>query len=142
MLLCQGGKGRQSTTVDLLLGLLPPSAGGITVDDTAGDAGQPAYPSNEQHRAKACKVIYLIDDTIASNIALGTEPGDIDYLRLERAARVAELHDFVVNELEAGYQTVVGERGAELSGGQRQQIGGRRGALSRSGGVDPGRGNQ
>ena len=51
------------------------------------------------------------------------EPGDIDYARLERAARIAELHDFVVNELDAAYQTVVGERGARLSGGQRQRIG-------------------
>ncbi len=111
----------KSTTVDLLLGLLPPSAGGITVDGTLVTTGNVrAWRDNIGY---VPQVIYLIDDTIASNIALGMEPGDIDYARLERAARIAELHDFVVNELEAGYQNVVGERGARLSGGQRQRIG-------------------
>jgi ABC-type multidrug transport system fused ATPase/permease subunit len=69
------------------------------------------------------QVIYLVDDTIASNIAFGVEPEAIDYARIEWAARTAQLHDFVVNELAAGYQSVVGERGAKLSGGQRQRIG-------------------
>jgi len=111
----------KSTTVDLLLGLLPSSAGGITVDGTLVTPGNVrAWRDNIGY---VPQVIYLIDDTIASNIALGMEPADIDYARLERAARIAELHDFVVNELEAGYQTVVGERGARLSGGQRQRIG-------------------
>jgi ABC-type multidrug transport system fused ATPase/permease subunit len=111
----------KSTTVDLLLGLLPSSAGGITVDGTLVTPGNVrAWRDNIGY---VPQVIYLIDDTIASNIALGMEPADIDYARLERAARIAELHDFVVNELAAGYQTVVGERGARLSGGQRQRIG-------------------
>ncbi|MGB7740557.1 MAG: ABC transporter ATP-binding protein [Steroidobacteraceae bacterium] len=111
----------KSTTVDLLLGLLPPSAGGIRVDDTLVTPGNVrAWRKNIGY---VPQVIYLIDDTIANNIALGMEPGEIDHVRLERAARIAELHDFVVNELEAGYRSVVGERGAKLSGGQRQRIG-------------------
>ena len=111
----------KSTTVDLLLGLLPPSAGGIRIDDTLVTPGNVrAWQNNIGY---VPQVIHLIDDTIASNIALGTEPGEIDYVRLERAARIAELHDFVVNELEAGYRSVVGERGSKLSGGQRQRIG-------------------
>jgi ABC-type multidrug transport system fused ATPase/permease subunit len=111
----------KSTTVDILLGLLPPSAGGVRVDDTLVTPGNVRTWRNSIGYVP--QVIYLIDDTIANNIALGTEPGEIDYGRLERAARIAELHDFVVSELEAGYQSVVGERGAKLSGGQRQRIG-------------------
>jgi ABC-type multidrug transport system fused ATPase/permease subunit len=111
----------KSTTVDILLGLLPPSAGAVKVDDSLVTPGNArAWRSNIGYVPQA---IYLIDDTIANNIALGREPGEIDYVRLERAARIAELHDFVVTELEAGYQSVVGERGAKLSGGQRQRIG-------------------
>ena len=111
----------KSTTVDILLGLLPPSAGGVRVDETLVTPGNVRTWRNSIGYVP--QVIYLIDDTIANNIALGTEPGEIDYGRLERAARIAELHDFVVSELEAGYQSVVGERGAKLSGGQRQRIG-------------------
>jgi ABC-type multidrug transport system fused ATPase/permease subunit len=111
----------KSTTVDILLGLVPPSGGAVGVDDTL------LTPQNVREWQKNIgyvpQAIYLIDDTIASNIALGTAPGEIDQDRLERAARIAELHEFVVNELEAGYLSVVGEGGAKLSGGQRQRIG-------------------
>ena len=67
--------------------------------------------------------IYLSDDTIASNISFGINPKDIDKKKIERAAKIANLHDFVVNELPLKYQTIVGERGVRLSGGQRQRIG-------------------
>lgn len=67
--------------------------------------------------------IFLLDNTIASNIAFGIEKENIDYAAVERAARIANLHDFIVSELPLQYQTVVGERGVRLSGGQRQRIG-------------------
>ena len=60
---------------------------------------------------------------MAANIAFGVPPHKIDRSAVERAARVAELHDFVTNELPQGYDTFVGERGVRLSGGQRQRIG-------------------
>ena len=66
--------------------------------------------------------IYLCDDTVARNIALGVPDDEIDRAAVERAARVAHLHDFVCS-LPDGYDTVVGERGVRLSGGQRQRIG-------------------
>ena len=53
----------------------------------------------------------------------GAPPRDIDQAAVERAARIAELHDFVLRELPEGYATKVGERGVRLSGGQRQRIG-------------------
>jgi ABC-type multidrug transport system fused ATPase/permease subunit len=67
--------------------------------------------------------IYLADDTVAANIALGMDPKDISLEAVERAAKIANLHEFVVQDLSEGYQTTIGERGVRLSGGQRQRIG-------------------
>ena len=69
------------------------------------------------------QAIFLTDESVASNIAFGLPPEAIDRAAVERAARIAELHDFVMAELPQGYDTPVGERGVRLSGGQRQRIG-------------------
>jgi ABC-type multidrug transport system fused ATPase/permease subunit len=69
------------------------------------------------------QAIFLSDGTVAENIAFGLPPEKIDRDAVERAARVAALHDFVMTELPKGYDTMVGERGVRLSGGQRQRIG-------------------
>ena len=67
--------------------------------------------------------IFLTDDTIASNIAFGEDSDNIKIESVERAARIANLHEFVIEELPEGYATTIGERGVRLSGGQRQRIG-------------------
>ena len=67
--------------------------------------------------------ISLIDDTVSANIAFGIEAKDINQVAVEKALKIANLHDFVVNELPNRYDTTVGERGVRLSGGQRQRIG-------------------
>jgi ABC-type multidrug transport system fused ATPase/permease subunit len=113
------GSGK-TTLVDILVGLLEPQRGALCVDDrTLAAADVPAWRRNlgyvPQH-------IYLCDDTVTRNIALGVPDAEIDHAAVERAARVAHLHDFV-RALPAGYDTVVGERGVRLSGGQRQRIG-------------------
>jgi len=69
------------------------------------------------------QAIFLTDDTVSANIAFGLPADRIDQAAVERAARIAELHAFVTNELPQGYATRVGERGVRLSGGQRQRIG-------------------
>ena len=69
------------------------------------------------------QIIFLTDDTVAANIAFGLDVKDIDQAAVERAAKIANLDEFVVNELPQQYQTTVGERGVRLSGGQRQRIG-------------------
>ena len=116
-----GASGSGKTTlVDLLLGLYTPEVGRILVDAmplTAENLGawrrQVGYVP--QH-------IFLCDDTIAHNIAFGVPEAEVDAARVERAARIAHLHDFI-GTLPDGYETMVGERGVRLSGGQRQRIG-------------------
>ncbi|MGQ3686236.1 MAG: ABC transporter ATP-binding protein [Candidatus Loosdrechtia sp.] len=67
--------------------------------------------------------IYLTDDSVKANIALGIPLKEIDDVAVERAAKAAQIHDFIVSELPQGYDTIIGERGVRLSGGQRQRIG-------------------
>jgi len=111
----------KSTTIDVLLGLLQPSRGRVLVD------GVPITMDNlrawQRQIGYVPQVVFLFDDTVANNIALGVEPQDIDLDRVAQVARIAEMHDFIVSELPDGYRTLVGERGANLSGGQRQRIG-------------------
>jgi ABC-type multidrug transport system fused ATPase/permease subunit len=117
-----GGTGAGKTTaVDVMLGLLAPQAGQLRVD---GEAITPANLRAWQNSVGyVAQQIFLIDDSVAANIAFGIAADAIDMAAVERAARVANLHDFVTGELPQGYQTAVGERGVRLSGGQRQRIG-------------------
>ena len=117
-----GGTGAGKTTVvDLVLGLLEPQGGEIRVD------GVPISRENRRAWQRAIgyvpQAIFLTDELVAANIAFGLPPEQVDRAAVERAARVAELHDFVMTELPQGYDTPVGERGVRLSGGQRQRIG-------------------
>ena len=111
----------KTTMIDLILGLLTPDSGQVLVD------GQPLTSDNVRQWQRGLgyvpQHIFLIDDTVAANIAFGVDPEDIDLKAVERAARLAELHEFVVAQLPEGYLTRVGERGVRLSGGQRQRIG-------------------
>ncbi len=117
-----GGTGAGKTTlVDLVLGLLSPASGAIRVDGTT------LTPDNLRSWrgsiAYVPQTIFLTDDTIAANIAFGVPKAEIDMAAVEHAAQVAALHDFILSDLPAGYETRVGERGVRLSGGQRQRIG-------------------
>jgi ATP-binding cassette, subfamily B, bacterial PglK len=116
----ESGSGK-TTLVDVIMGLLNKSGGDIFVDGSnLKIEGMPAWRMNigyvPQH-------IYLTDDTIKRNIAFGVSDNEIDMSAVERAARVAKIHDFIVKELPEGFNTVAGERGVRLSGGQRQRIG-------------------
>ena len=114
------GSGK-TTTVDIILGLLSPHSGNLTVDGVAiNEFNLSQWQLNlgyvPQH-------IYLSDDTITRNIAFGVPDSDIDMEFVFQAARIANLDKFIENDLENGYDTIVGERGIRLSGGQRQRIG-------------------
>lgn len=114
------GSGK-TTTVDLILGLLEPTAGNIFIDEEV--LTRDNVRAWQRNIGYVPQSIFLGDASVADNIAFGVEPGEVDREAVERAARIANIHDFVVNELTQGYDTVVGERGVRLSGGQRQRIG-------------------
>lgn len=113
------GSGK-STLVDLIMGLLEPSAGQIEVN---GELLRQANRRYWQDRiAHVPQVIYLSDATIAENIAFGVPVDQIDIERVRVAATQAQLSGYI-ETLPQKYQTRVGERGVRLSGGQRQRIG-------------------
>jgi len=117
-----GATGSGKTTLaDIIMGLLRPQRGelvvdGVPLEDTRLDAWQNSVGYVPQQ-------IFLSDISVAWNIAFGVPEADIDMAAVERAAKLASIHDFIVSELPEGYATVVGERGVRLSGGQRQRIG-------------------
>jgi len=117
-----GGTGSgKTTTVDILLGLLTPQQGSLKVD------GMPLSDEKmlqwQRNLGYVPQSIFLSDDSLVANIAFGIPSESIDMSSVERAARIANIHDFIINELPSGYATHVGERGVRLSGGQRQRIG-------------------
>jgi ABC-type multidrug transport system fused ATPase/permease subunit len=109
------GSGK-STTADLLMGLLEASDGAILVDATPlDDKNRQAWRRNIAH---VPQILFLADATIAQNIAMA-EQADMD--RVRKAASLAQLDSFI-SELPDGYETRIGERGARISGGQRQRL--------------------
>ena len=117
------GSGK-STTLDLLMGLLQPTAGRVLVDGC--DLHDPSHPERLMAwRATIAHVpqhIYLSDSSIAENIAFGLPLDQIDHERVRIAAQQAQIASFIESSPQ-GYKSFVGERGIRLSGGQRQRIG-------------------
>lgn len=114
------GSGK-TTIVDLILGLISPQNGDLRVDGNIID--EASARGWRRTIGYVPQQTYLVDDTLAANIALGVQSDLIDQTAVERAARIANLHDFITCELPNGYATKVGERGVRLSGGQRQRVG-------------------
>jgi len=111
--------GGKSTLVDVILGLLPPTEGRVLVDGVDIRDNLAGWHRN---LGVVPQAIYLLDDTLRRNIALGFDDEEIDEDRVREAVRLAQLREFVA-ELPKGLNTVVGERGARISGGQRQRVG-------------------
>lgn len=110
----------KSTLVDLLLGLLRPDRGEVRV------GGAPLTEENlsrwRRLVAYVPQSVFLLDGSVAENVAFGVWPEHVDPERIRRAARLARI-DALVESLPGGYGSGVGERGARLSGGQRQRLG-------------------
>jgi ABC-type multidrug transport system fused ATPase/permease subunit len=111
----------KTTLVDVIMGLLEPSSGSILADDTPINAED--ISRWQRNFGYVPQQIFLSDDTIAANIAFGIPENMRDNAAVERAARAANLHDFITMELPDAYDAIIGERGIRLSGGQRQRVG-------------------
>ena len=112
------GSGK-TTLIDILLGLLTPEKGQICVD---GCDMQLNLQGWQQQIGYVPQTIFLTDDSLKQNIALGIAEHEIDDDAVTKALAAAQLTDFV-NNLPEGINTKFGERGVRLSGGQRQRIG-------------------
>ena len=118
----ESGKGK-STLTDIIMGLLSPTKGTVHVD------GKNINLISQRNYLKAWQKsisylsqdIFLINSSIAENIAFGVEPSLIDHDRLKKVAKNAEIYDYI-NSLENGFDTLILENGSKLSGGQRQRI--------------------
>jgi len=109
----------KSTLVDILLGLLTPSAGEVSVDGKNIQANLRGWQDQIGYVPQA---IFLTDDTLRRNVAFGLADEVIDDMAVLRAIKAAQLEEFIAS-LPEGIETMVGERGIRLSGGQRQRIG-------------------
>jgi len=116
--ICGPTGGGKSTLIDLIAGLIPPTMGTVCIDGRALDE-HPGWWYAQL--GVVSQNIFLTDDTIRHNIAFGRPDADIDEALLQRAIERAQLSD-VIEQLPAGLDTFVGERGVRLSGGQRQRV--------------------
>jgi ATP-binding cassette subfamily C protein len=110
--------GGKSTLIDLILGLLVPTIGAIGVDDVDIQTDVRGWQAN---LGVVHQSVFLVDDSLRRNIALGIDDEDIDPEAVSEALALAHLEE-VVRALPQGLDTVVGERGVRLSGGQRQRV--------------------
>ena len=110
----------KSTMLDIIMGLLPPFNGYLTVDGEIIDFNN--QNNWFSHIAHVPQTVFLADCSIEKNIAFGESVHEINFDRVKGAAKKAQIHE-AIESWPDKYQTIVGERGARLSGGQRQRIG-------------------
>jgi len=112
--------GGKTTLMNIMLGLLEPDSGTFLVDDIV--INKENVDAWQKHIGYVQQEVYLLDATLAENIAFGINKKDINFDKIEEVIEKASLKDFV-NTLAHGINTKVGERGAQISGGQRQRVG-------------------
>ncbi|MBQ6940794.1 MAG: ABC transporter ATP-binding protein [Alistipes sp.] len=117
----RGASGVGKTTLfNLILGLYKPTSGEIVVDDVVVDDTNVRKWQNSI--GYVSQSVFLSDSTLAENIALGVDPDEIDYNRVNEVVELADLRSFV-DTLKDGVHSRIGEQGSRISGGQRQRIG-------------------
>ncbi len=115
----QTGSGK-STLINILLGLYEPTGGEILTDGKP--LGKPVPPRWQTRIGYVPQEIFLMDDTLFRNIAIGVPDDKVDRARMDKAIASAQLQE-VIEKMPQGLETQVGERGVMLSGGQRQRVG-------------------
>ena len=111
----------KSTLLDIILGLIKPSKGNLLID------GINLWKTHKNSSWQDCigyvpQSIYLLDETIAANVAFGIEDDHINFDLVKDCLKKVDLYSFITT-LPKGILNNVGERGAQLSGGQRQRLG-------------------
>ena len=116
----RSGSGK-STLLNIILGLLKPQSGKIEIDDQEAE-----LEKNSRIVWKNLSYIpqdlYLLDDSILKNIAFGVEQKKIDLEKINKIIKICELEKFVKNQTE-DVNTLIGNRGMRISGGQKQRLG-------------------
>jgi len=111
----------KTTLIDIVLGLLTPNRGNLSVDGLALRSRE-EIARWQRNIGYVPQEIYLTDSSLRANIAYGVPEDQIDNIAVDKAIKLASLDQFV-DQLPEGLDTTVGERGVRLSGGQRQRIG-------------------
>jgi ATP-binding cassette, subfamily B, bacterial PglK len=115
----ESGSGKSAFLLSLM-GLLPLKAGLIEIDGTPiGIENRRAWLNNISYLGQTP---FFLDDSVASNIAFGIPPEKQDRVRIIDAAKAAGAHEFIIHDIPAGYDGVIGEGGLRISGGQRQRL--------------------
>ena len=109
----------KTTLVDIILGLLEPQEGSIEVDGIDINSNLAAWQTKIGY---VPQFIFLLDDTIRSNVAFGISENEIDDSRIIECLKMAQVYDFV-ETLPEDINNIIGENGVQLSGGQRQRVG-------------------
>ena len=109
----------EKVSLDIVLGVLQPTEGKILVDETDISDKMKSWQKKLGYIPQS---IYLFDDTIRRNVAMGLPDEQIDEERVWQAVRSAQLEEHILR-MDKGLDTVIGENGMRLSGGQRQRIG-------------------
>ena len=115
------GSGK-STIIDLMMGLIKPVKGSLLIDDVDIYKDIRNLYSWRKNVSHVPQSVFLLDSTIKNNITFGKDSNEIDYEKLNQAIKIAQLEEFL-NKTKYGIETIVGERGSKLSGGQSQRIG-------------------
>lgn len=113
------GSGK-STLIDLFLGLITPDKGAFLVGERVVDRNN--VRQWQEQLGYVPQSIFLTEGTITENVAFGVEPEFIDAQKVKRAIQLAHLDEWV-DALPDAYETRIGERGVQISGGQRQRLG-------------------
>ncbi len=113
----KSGSGK-STLLNIISGLLRPSAGDVIIDNVNINNNLESWRKKIGYISQD---FYLLDASIAENIAFGIQKEKIDYKKIEKSIEMAELNNFIL-EQENGYDTLIGEKGSKISGGQKQRL--------------------